>query len=154
MTAHQTHDEACHKHDTSLVSAAHATLHCLTGCAVGEILGLFIGVSAGLGPWATMGLAIFLAYVFGFAFTLGPLMRREGLTLQQAMSIVWIGELVSITAMEIGMNVTAYAVGGVHAKSIFEPVFWIGMIAAIPAGFLAAWPVNYWLLKRQLKKCH
>ena len=52
------------------------------------------------------------------------------------------------------MNATDYAVGGMQAGSVFAPMFWIGIAVAIPAGFLAAWPVNWWLLKRDLKACH
>ena len=140
--------------DTSLSSSAHATLHCLTGCIIGEVAGLAIAVTIGLGVIATIALATSLAYVTGFALALAPLMRREGLTLRQALSVIWLGEAVSIAAMEIAMNGADYLAGGMHADSVADPRFWFGVAVAAPAGFLAAWPVNYYLLKRQLKACH
>lgn len=59
----------------------------------------------------------------------------------------------SIAVMEFVMNAVDYAIGGIQAMSVFEPIFWIGLTAAIPAGFLAAWPVNHWLLRRHLNSC-
>lgn len=146
---------ACHTaHDTTLVTSAQATVHCLIGCVIGEVAGLMIGVGFGLGVWVTIGLAVFLAYVSGFTLALIPIMRRESLSLTAAMKVVWLGEAVSIAVMELAMNGVGYWMGGMHAKSLADPVFWIAMAAAIPAGYLAAWPVNHWLLKRQLKRCH
>ena len=154
MSEHH-HSHGGHAGDSqSARSAAHATLHCLTGCIIGEVAGLAIGVSLGLGVLATMGLATALAYVTGFSLAVFPLMKRESLSFRQAMSVIWLGEAVSIGAMEIAMNGVDYLVGGMTAPSVFAPIFWIGIAAAAPAGFLAAWPVNYYLLKRQLKRCH
>lgn len=65
-----------------------------------------------------------------------------------------IGEVLSIGVMEMAMNWADYRVGGMQAGSVVDPVFWLGIGVAIPAGFLAAWPVNYWLIKRDMKKCH
>lgn len=146
---------AAHAHGRSkLVTAAQATLHCLSGCVLGETLGLMIGVSLGLGLLATIALATALAYVSGFALGLVPVMRREGLSLFAAFRLIWVGEAVSIGAMEIAMNAVDAAVGGMSAPSVFAPVFWLGLAAAVPAGFLAALPVNYLLLKSGAKKCH
>lgn len=137
-----------------IITSAQATWHCLTGCVIGETVGLAIGVSAGLGVWATMALATGLAYISGFTLGVLPVMRREKRSFWQALQIIWIGEAVSIGVMEIAMNAADYYMGGVNARSVFEPVFWYGLAVAIPAGFLAAWPVNWWLLKRKLKACH
>lgn len=131
-----------------------ATLHCLVGCSIGEVAGLMIGVSLGIGVWATMGLATALAFITGMSLAVFPLMRREGLGFRAAFAAIWLGEVVSITVMEIAMNATDYFVGGVAADSVFEPIFWIGMLAALPAGFVAAWPVNRILIGRALKRCH
>jgi hypothetical protein len=148
--------QACEHHhsDTTLGSSAQATLHCLTGCVIGEVAGLMIGVSLGIGVGWTIALAFLLAYISGFALGITPLMRRENLTFKLAVQAIWIGEVVSIFVIEVAMNGADYWVGGVQAMSVTAPIFWMGMAAAIPAGFLAAWPVNYWLLKRQLKRCH
>ncbi|MBB5518243.1 DUF4396 domain-containing protein [Amphiplicatus metriothermophilus] len=136
------------------VTAAQATLHCLTGCVIGETAGLAIGVTVGLGVWSTIALATGLAYVSGFALGVLPVMRREKTGFLQALRLIWIGEAVSIGVMEIAMNAVDYAVGGMQAGSVFAPAFWYGLLAAVPAGFLAAWPVNWLLLRRGLKKCH
>ena len=81
-------------------------------------------------------------------------MKRENKTLIEAFKIIWIGEAISIGVMEIVMNAVDYSVGGMQAGSVFTPIFWYGIALAIPAGFLAAWPVNWWLLHRNMKKCH
>lgn len=134
--------------------ASSATLHCLTGCAIGEFAGLAIGVSLGLDPWTTMSLATALGFLSGYTLGLWPLVKT-GMTWLQAFRTIWLGETVSIAVMELVMNFTDYHVGGVQASSIFAPMFWFGFLAALPAGYLAAWPVNYWLLKRKVKKpCH
>lgn len=134
--------------------ASSATLHCLTGCAIGEFIGLAIGVTLGLDPWTTMSLATVLGFLSGYTLGLLPLVRT-GMSWLGAFRTIWLGETISIAVMELVMNFTDYHVGGVQASSIFAPMFWLGFLAALPAGFLAAWPVNYWLLKRNVKKpCH
>ena len=139
---------------TLLKTSARTTLHCLTGCVIGEVSGLIIAAMLGLSPWPTMILATFLAYVSGFSLAVFPLMARKDLSFKQAMSVIWVGEAISIGAMELAMNGMDYWIGGVQAGSLISPLFWIGMLAALPAGFLAAWPVNHILLKSALKKCH
>jgi hypothetical protein len=150
----QNHCHAEGEKPNALSASAHATVHCLTGCVIGEAAGLFIGVSLGLGVFWTIVLAFVLAYISGFSLALFPLMRHAGLDLKAAMRVVWLGELISIGVMEIAMNGADYWVGGIQAASIMEPIFWIGMGVAIVAGFLAAWPVNHWLLKKEIKSCH
>lgn len=135
-------------------TAAHSTLHCLTGCIIGEVAGLLIGVSIGFHPIQTIMLATLLSYASGFTLGLLPVMRSQGVTMAEAFRIIWIGEAVSIGVMELAMNVVDYQMGGMGAPSVFSPIFWQGLALAVPAGFLAAWPVNYWLLKRELKACH
>ncbi|MEQ8798047.1 MAG: DUF4396 domain-containing protein [Salinisphaeraceae bacterium] len=150
-------NQACEHggHDSGLFkSSAHVTLHCLTGCGIGELLGLVIGTLAGWGAFATMGLAVVLAFVVGIGLAAFTVMRNHGVALAAALSIVWLGEVVSISVMEVAMNGIAYAVGGVEAGSLAAPIFWIGFGLALPCGYLAAWPVNYWLLTRNLKHCH
>lgn len=131
-----------------------ATLHCLTGCAIGEFAGLAIGVSLGLGVWPTMALATVLGFASGYALGLRPLVR-QGMGVAQAFRTIWLGETVSIAVMEFAMNFTDYHVGGVAVSSILEPRFWLGYALALPAGFIVAWPVNGFLLRRSVKKpCH
>jgi len=154
------HASHAHGHAHSATSAstwrlaASATVHCLTGCAIGEFVGLAIGVSLGLGTWATIVLATALSYASGFALGLLPLVRR-GMRLREAFAAIWVGEAISIAVMEIAMNYADYRMGGMAANSMLDPMFWIGFLVALPAGFLAAWPVNWWLLRRNIKAhCH
>ncbi|MEE2691274.1 MAG: DUF4396 domain-containing protein [Pseudomonadota bacterium] len=154
MERHNDHAHHGHGSGGALVTSAQATLHCLTGCVIGEVAGLAIGVTLGIGVWPTIMLATTLSYISGFTLGLTPVMRRQNKSFLEALKLIWIGEAVSIGVMEIAMNATDYAVGGMNAAHIFAPSFWYGLAAAVPAGFLAAWPVNWWLLKRDLKKCH
>jgi hypothetical protein len=134
--------------------SAAATLHCLSGCAIGEFVGLAIGVGLGLSPWATIALATTFGFASGYTLGLWPLVRR-GLGWIAAFRTLWLGETISIAVMELAMNLTDYHVGGMGASSLLAPQFWLGYLAALPAGFLAAWPVNAWLLARGIKKpCH
>lgn len=131
-----------------------ATLHCLSGCVIGEFIGLAIGVSLGWSARATMTLATGLAFASGYTLGVWPLVKR-GMGWWAAFKTLWLGETVSIAVTEFAMNVTDHHVGGVTAESSFEPIFWIGFAVAIPAGSAAAWPVNWWLLKRSIKQpCH
>ena len=150
MSEHAEH----HHHGNPFVTSAQATLHCLTGCVIGEVTGLIIATLMGLAVLPTIVLATTLAYVSGFTLGLLPVMRDQGKTLLEAFKVIWIGEVISIGVMEIVMNAVDYSVGGMTAGSIFSWTFWLAIMAAVPAGFLAAWPVNWWLLKRDLKACH
>lgn len=150
-------EHASHHHHGSgspLKVSAQATLHCLTGCVIGEVAGLAIGVSLGLPAWQTIALATALAYASGMILGLLPVMRSRGVGLVEALRIIWIGEVISIGVMELVMNWVDYEMGGMAAPSILTWMFWRGLVFAIPAGFLAAWPVNYWLIRRELKACH
>lgn len=146
---HQGHGATSH---AGLTTAA--TLHCLTGCAIGEFIGLAIGVSLGLDPWTTMGLATVLGFASGYTLGLWPLVK-QGQSWGAAFKTLWLGETISIAVMELVMNFTDYHVGGVTASSVFSAPFWLGFAAALPAGFVAAWPVNWWLLRSNIKQaCH
>lgn len=148
----QTH--AHHHGGSPLQTSAQATIHCLVGCVIGEVTGLAIGVTLGLAIWQTITLATILAYISGMTLGLLPIVRHQGKTWLEALKLIWVGEVISIGVMEIAMNWADYAVGGMNAMSVVDPMFWMGIAVAIPAGFLAAWPVNYWLIQRDMKKCH
>jgi len=154
--AHHAGAHAHHSHGggSPLKTSAQATLHCLTGCVIGEVAGLLIGVSIGLSPWPIIILATALSYLSGMTLGLLPVMRNQSVGFVQALRIIWIGEVISIGVMEIVMNFVDYQMGGMTAPSVATWMFWRGLAFAIPAGFLAAWPVNWWLLKRELKACH
>jgi hypothetical protein len=121
---------------------------------IGEVAGLAIGVTLGLAAWQTIVLATLLAYASGMTLGLLPVMKSREVGLLEALRIIWIGEVVSIGVMELAMNWVDYEMGGMGAPSIASWMFWRGLIVAVPAGFLAAWPVNWWLIRRDLKGCH
>ncbi len=139
---------------TSWNATAHATLHCLTGCVIGELLGLMIGVTLGLHPYASMGLSTVLAYISGFSLTIFPLMKRARLPFKSALKAIWLGEAISIGVMELVMNSVDYRMGGIRSGSVFNPLFWEALAFAVPAGYIAAFPVNYWLIGKEMKRCH
>ena len=155
--AHCAHHAAATAHGshggTGWHAAAMVTLHCLTGCLIGEWLGLAVGVAMSLPVRATVVLATALAYASGFGLTLWPLLRR-GMGFAPALSTVFIGEAVSIGVMEIAMNLVDYSMGGMGVKSLFAARYWEAIAVASVAGYLAAWPANFWLLGRNMKKCH
>ncbi|GAA3517476.1 DUF4396 domain-containing protein [Nocardioides daeguensis] len=127
--------------------AASATLHCLTGCAIGEIAGLMIGTALGLSNVQTMALAIGLAFGFGYALSSLPLVGA-GMSLGTALKLVLAADTVSIIVMEIVDNAVMAAIPGAMDAGLVDPVFWLGMIVALSAAFLAAFPVNRYLIDR------
>lgn len=127
--------------------AASATLHCLTGCAIGEIAGLMIGTAAGWGNVPTMALAIGLAFVFGYGLSSLPLVGA-GMPLGQALKLVLAADTLSIIVMEIVDNGVMAVVPGAMDAGLVDPIFWLGMMLALTVAFFAAFPVNRYLIDR------
>jgi hypothetical protein len=127
--------------------AVSATLHCLTGCAIGEILGLMVGTALGLGNLATIALAIVLAFLFGYTLSTLPLLRA-GLGIGAALTVVVAADTLSIATMELVDNLVVTVVPGAMAAGLVDPVFWLSMMLALTVAFFAAWPVNRHLLSR------
>jgi hypothetical protein len=127
--------------------AASATLHCLTGCAIGEILGLMIGTAAGLSTGVTIALAVALAFLFGYLLSTVPLIQA-GLGFFAALSVVFAADTLSIATMEITDNLVMALIPGAMDGGLVEPIFWIGMIIALSAAFLVAFPVNRYLIDK------
>ncbi len=127
--------------------AASATLHCLTGCAIGEILGLMIGTAAGLSNTATIALAVALAFLFGYLLSTVPLVQA-GLGFLGALSVVFTADTMSIATMEVTDNLVMALIPGAMDGGLVEPIFWIGMIIALTAAFLVAFPVNRYLIDK------
>ncbi|HWY24527.1 MAG TPA: DUF4396 domain-containing protein [Nevskia sp.] len=144
---------AGHAHQGGWRGAASVTLHCLTGCAIGELAGLAIGVSLGWQPTVTVSVAVVLSFVSGFALTLLPMLRR-GFNFLESFRTVWVGEVISISVMELVMNIVDYRMGGMRGVSLVSIQYWEAFALALVAGFLAAWPVNAWMLSRNMKRCH
>lgn len=144
MQEHKTHRH----HDRNMdAMAVSATLHCLTGCAIGEVLGLIIGTAFGLSNLITTTIAILLAFVFGFGLSTLPLVR-VGMGFGAALSIVVAADTLSITVMEIVDNLVMYLIPGAMHATLVDPLFWISMAIALTAAFFAALPVNKYLLNR------
>jgi preprotein translocase subunit SecG len=127
--------------------AISATLHCLTGCAIGEIVGLMIGTALGLTNVATIAIAVALAFLFGYTLSTLPLLKA-GVALGAALSVVLAADTLSILTMEIVDNVVMAVIPGAMNAGLVNPIFWIGMMIALTAAFLAAFPVNRYLLQR------
>ncbi len=147
--------EAAHHHQHTLPSsgreldtmAASATLHCLTGCAIGEVLGVLIGTALGWSNFATIALAIALAFVFGYSLTSLPLLRA-GLALATVIPIALASDTLSIAVMEIVDNLIILAIPGAMDAGLGDVLFWGSLAFALAIAGLFAFPVNRWLLKR------
>lgn len=118
--------------------AVSATTHCLTGCVIGEVMGMFIGTAFGWGNLATIALAVGLAYVFGFGLTSLPLFRA-GLNLAAIVPIALAADTVSITIMEIIDNATVLLIPGAMEAGVGEPLIYL----SIAAGFAIAYPFAF-----------
>lgn len=127
--------------------ALSATLHCLTGCATGEVLGLVIGTALGWGTVATIALAVGLAFLFGYAFTMVPLLRA-GIALRAAIGLALAADTASITIMEIVDNGVMLAIPGAMDAGLASPLFWGSLAVALALAAAAAFPVNRWLIAR------
>ncbi|MEE8445109.1 MAG: DUF4396 domain-containing protein [Alphaproteobacteria bacterium] len=127
--------------------AASATIHCLTGCGFGEVLGMVIGTALGWGTVATIALAVALAFLFGYSLTLIPLLRA-GLGLRKSVRIALVADTVSITIMEIVDNGVILAVPGAMAAPLGSVLFWGAMALSLVVAGFAAFPVNRWLIAR------
>jgi hypothetical protein len=124
-----------------------ATLHCLTGCAIGEVLGLVIGTALGWGNVATIALAVALAFFFGYSLTMLQLLR-SGLALGAAIPLALAADTLSITVMEIVDNAVMLVVPGSMETGLTSPLFWGSLAFALAVAFVAAFPVNRYLIAR------
>jgi hypothetical protein len=127
--------------------AASATTHCLTGCAIGEVLGLVLATALGLGTAVAIGLAIALAFVFGYSLTLRPLLAA-GLGLGPAMRLALAADTISIAVMEIVDNAIMLLIPGAMDAGLADWRFWGSLALALAVAWVAAFPVNRWLIGR------
>ena len=134
--------------DTSRL-ALQATIHCLTGCGIGEVLGLGGATLLDLGNAASIVLGIVLAFVFGYGLTFVPLVRA-GMPLLRATGITFAAETLSITTMEIVDNVVVIAIPGAMDAGLADLLFWGSLAVSLALAFVAAFPVNRWLISRGL----
>jgi Domain of unknown function (DUF4396) len=124
--------------------ALSATLHCLTGCAIGEVTGMIIGTALGWSEWATVALAVALAFLFGYTLTSVPLLRG-GLALSAVIPIALASDTLSIAIMEVVDNAIMLAIPGAMEAGLDNELFWGSLSVALA---VAAYPANRWLLKR------
>ncbi|MGW6974084.1 DUF4396 domain-containing protein [Streptomyces sp. NPDC054952] len=140
-----------HGHDAhgrvSWAMAAKATLHCLTGCAIGEVLGMIIGTALGWGNLATMILAIVLAFLFGYALTLRGVLGA-GVDLRTAVRVALAADTLSIAVMELIDNGVIALWPGAMDAHLSDPLFWIVLAIALAAAFVITTPVNKWMIGR------
>ncbi len=127
--------------------AFSATVHCLTGCAIGEVLGLIIGTALGWGNWETIALAVVLAFFFGYTLTMVPLLR-SGIAFGAAVPVALASDTVSITIMEIVDNAIVLAIPGAMEAGLDSVRFWGSLAVALAVAGVAAYPVNRWLIGR------
>lgn len=127
--------------------AVSATLHCLLGCAIGEVLGLIIGTALEFSNVATIALSVTLAFMFGYALSTLPLLKA-GLLLKKALTLVLAADTLSIFTMEIVDNLVMGMVPGAMGAGLLNPLFWVTMAGSLVAAFVVAVPVNLLLLKK------
>ncbi len=127
--------------------ALSATVHCLTGCAIGEIAGLAIGTALGFSNLGTIVLAVVLAFFFGYGLTSLPLLR-SGMPLHEVAPIAFASDTLSITTMEVVDNLVVLGVPGAMDAGLDSLLFWGSLAFALVVAGLIAWPVNRWLIAR------
>ncbi|MGH8718749.1 MAG: DUF4396 domain-containing protein [Burkholderiales bacterium] len=127
--------------------AFSATVHCLTGCSIGEVLGMVIGTALGWSNWPTVALAVVLAYAFGYLLTLLPLFRA-GMATGAALGLAFASDTASITIMEIVDNAIMLVIPGAMNAGLASPLFWASLIFSLIIAGIAAFPVNRWLITR------
>jgi hypothetical protein len=127
--------------------AFSATVHCLTGCAIGEVAGMVIGTALGWGNWETVTLAVGLAFATGYGMTIWPLLRA-GLAPVTALGLALASDTLSVTTMEIVDNGLMLVIPGAMDAGLSDPLFWGSLILSLIVAGVAAFPVNRWLIAR------
>jgi len=127
--------------------AVSATIHCLTGCAIGEVLGMVIGTGLGWRNAPTIAISVFLAFVFGYGLTMRPLLGA-GLGFAGAAKLALAADTASIAIMEVVDNAIMLAIPGAMHSGLQSPLFWGSLALALLIAGVAAFPVNLWLIAR------
>ncbi len=140
-------DHSAHQASSLNSLALSATVHCLTGCAIGEVLGLVIGTSLGWSDLPTIVLSIALAFVFGYGLTMRPLVA-SGIGLRAAGRLAFASDTLSIVTMEIVDTAIVLLIPGAMAAGLTDPLFWGSLAVALLIAGVVAYPVNRWLIAR------
>ena len=128
-------------------AAVSATLHCLTGCAIGEILGMVIATALGWGDAASILLAVALAFLFGYALAIRPLLGA-GLGFRRALGVALAADTVSIAVMELVDNAGLLLIPGAMEAGLSSWLFWGSLVVALAVAFVVTVPVNRWMIAR------
>jgi hypothetical protein len=134
-------------HENLNAVALSATLHCLTGCAIGEVAGMVLGAALGLSDVATIAISVALAFVFGYTLTSLPLLRA-GMALAAVAPIAFASDTLSIALMEVVDNAIVLAVPGAMDAGLGDALFWGSLAFALAVAGAAAFPLNRWLIAR------
>jgi hypothetical protein len=144
---HEAHAGHIHHQASSWSTAVQATLHCLTGCAIGEVLGMVIGTALGWGNTPTLILAIVLAFFFGYALTLRGVMKA-GVGLRAALKVALAADTVSIAVMELVDNGVIVLWPDAMDAGLSDGLFWGALAIALAIAFVLTTPVNKWMIGR------
>ncbi len=147
MTEHEHHHDMAMTGRELTRSAISATLHCLTGCAIGEVLGMVIGTAFGLHNAATIILSIVLAFFFGYSLTIRPVLAA-GIPFAGAIKVALAADTLSILTMELIDNTVIVAVPGAMDAGLGSVLFWASLASSLVVAFLVTVPVNRWLIGR------
>jgi hypothetical protein len=142
-----TDHETTPAHDSTWQTAVSATLHCLTGCAIGEVLGMVLATWWGWTNVPSILLAVVLAFFFGYLLTFSSV-RRHGLTFAQAIRVAIAADTVSILVMELIDNAFIVAVPGAMAAGLADVLFWTSLVVSLAIAFVVTVPVNRWMIGR------
>ena len=146
-TGHAHHGHEGHQAGSGWTTAVRATLHCLTGCAIGEVLGMVIGTALGWGNTPTLILAIVLAFFFGYALTLRGVMKA-GVGLRAALKVALAADTLSIAVMELVDNGVIVLWPGAMDAGLGDPLVWGALAIALAIAFVLTTPVNKWMIGR------
>ncbi|HET9198313.1 MAG TPA: DUF4396 domain-containing protein [Solirubrobacterales bacterium] len=124
-----------------------ATVHCLTGCAIGEVAGMAIGTALGFSDLGTIALAVALAFLFGYGLTSLPLLR-SGMALGAVVPIAFASDTLSIATMEVVDNLIMLTIPGAMDAGLDSLLFWASLAVALLIAGAVALPVNRWLIAR------
>lgn len=148
---HEAQASHAHHHEPAATSswamAVRATLHCLTGCAIGEVLGMVIGTALGWDNVPTLILAIVLAFFFGYALTLWGVLKA-GVDLRAALKVALAADTLSIAVMELVDNGVIVLWPGAMDAELADPLFWWVLAIALAVAFVLTTPVNKWMIGR------
>jgi hypothetical protein len=133
----------------SWAEARNATLHCLTGCAIGEVTGMIIGTALGLDKIHTVIISVTLAFLFGYALTMKSVLKF-GVSLRTAFTVALAADTVSIAVMEVVDNGIMLSIPGAMDAGLINWIFWAAMAGSLAIAFLVAWPVNRYLISKGL----